>query len=198
MELLMRGAVLVLAFAVAACTPEIVSGVYFCGPEMLCPPDQLCSPDTALCVRPALVQPFACPAGSQDLEPNNDVASATTMTFTTCPGPEQRSPACMPDPADIDLIAIDAPCPGGALSLDVRFPVAFSPIVVEQIEVGGAVIASATSCAIAGDESINDAACLDVTVPAGGRVYIRFSLDPEIDCDDACAFNWYDVAATIQ
>jgi hypothetical protein len=199
MELLMRAAIVAMLAVVAGCQPEILSGTYFCGPEMSCPPDQICSAASSLCVRPELALPFACPADSQTIgEPNNDVASATAITFTTCPGAEQRLPGCVPDPADLDLIVVDAPtCGGRSLSFDVRFPVAFAPVIVEQVDAAGTTIQTATSCEIAGENSQNDAACLDATVPGDGRVYVRLTLDPEIDCDDACNFNWYDVAAVV-
>src|SRR5436305_1499322 len=43
-----------------ACSPDIASGTYFCGPEEACPSNQVCSPANNTCVLPSTTQPFAC------------------------------------------------------------------------------------------------------------------------------------------
>ena len=55
----MRAALLVLVL-VAACSPDIATGSYYCGPEELCPPDQTCDGPTNSCVAGGTEQAFVC------------------------------------------------------------------------------------------------------------------------------------------
>ncbi|HEX5059005.1 MAG TPA: hypothetical protein VFV99_06575, partial [Kofleriaceae bacterium] len=74
---------LLLCIPLAACTPDVVSGSYLCGPDELCPDGQKCNgtedKTTGLaadsCVIPSLARPFAC-TPKVDVEPDDSMAQA--------------------------------------------------------------------------------------------------------------------------
>lgn len=181
-----------------ACDPEILSGGYLCGPQMACPSDQECNPAEGTCVRPEQVRPFACMPGSEDGEPNGDRATATVLTLSGCPAPQDERLGCMPVGDDVDWIAVTAPgpCARAALSIDVRYAAAFAPTVVEQMTDEGLVAQTAVACDITGGLGANDAVCLDTTVPPSGVVMIRIGLDRQLSCDGACDFSHYSVTVS--
>lgn len=188
-----------LGLALAGCDPEIISGSYFCGPQMSCPSGEVCNPADSTCGRPELARPFACAAGSEDGEPNEGAATASAFVVGGCPASQVEQLGCLPAPTDVDWIAVDATaaCAGGRLSIDVRYSAAFAPVVVDLMAADGQTVsASAMPCDITGGIGENDAVCLDTTVPADGRALIRVGLDPDLDCDGACAFSRYSVTAS--
>jgi len=194
-----RAAVIASALAViAGCDPEIVSGSYFCGPQMSCPGDEVCSPADGTCVRPSLAEPFMCEAGSDGGEPNEDPATATTLSVAGCPAGQVERIGCLPSGIDVDWVRVTSPvsCAGAPLSIDTRYSVAFAPAIVELYTADGAsVVATAAPCDITGGIGDKDAVCLDTTVPADGVSLVRVTLDHELDCDGACNFMHYQVAA---
>jgi hypothetical protein len=194
-----RAAIVAGAVALAAgCDPEIVSGSYFCGPQMACPDDEVCSPADGTCVRPELAEPFACEPGSDGGEPNEDPATATSLSVAGCPAGQVERIGCLPAGIDVDWIRVTSPvsCAGAPLSIDVRYSVAFAPAIVDLFAADGTtLLATATPCNITGGIGDRDAVCLDTTVPADGVSMIRVTLDTELDCDDACDFMHYHVAA---
>jgi hypothetical protein len=184
--------------ALAACDPEIISGSYFCGPQMLCPEGEVCNPADGVCVRPDLAEPFQCEPGSDGGEPNEDPATASGLSVAGCPAGQVERIGCLPAGIDVDWILVTSPvsCAGAPLSIDVRYSVAFAPAVVELFAADGTtVVQRATACNITGGIGDKDAVCLDTPVPADGRSLIRVSLDTELDCDGACDFMHYQVAA---
>jgi hypothetical protein len=189
-------AIVVAALAAAGCDPDITAGAYWCGPEMSCPADYACDQVTALCVRPSAAQPFACADGSET-EPNDDPGFATPIVLPTCPGNQVERLGCLPAATDVDWLVLDggAECAGAPVTIDVRYAAAFAPAVVAETSPTGTVVAEAAQCGVAGDSGVNDAKCLDATLGADGRVMIRVSLDTELDCDGACDFTNYSVAA---
>jgi hypothetical protein len=189
-----------LAVAAAGCEPEILSGAYYCGPELACPDDQVCSAGDGTCVAPGLARPFACPDGTEASEPDDDAASAATITLATCPVAGVTRTGCLPAAPDRDWVAVIAPtsCIGRPLSIDVRFPAAFAPVVLERMLADGTTAEVAPACDITGGVGANDAVCLRTTVPADGTARVRITFDAERDCDAACDFTHYEVTVGVQ
>jgi hypothetical protein len=199
----MRAAVVVVALAglaaLAGCDPEIISGAYFCGPQMSCPSGEVCSAADGTCGRPELARPFACDPGSETGEPNDVPAAATPISVSACPGMSLEQAGCLPAATDVDWVAVTAisDCVGGPLAVNVRYSAAFAPAVVDLMSPDGAtVLGTATPCNITGGIGENDAVCLDAIVPASGTAVIRIGLDPDLDCDGACDFTRYSVTAS--
>jgi hypothetical protein len=183
----------------AGCDPDIVSGSYLCGPQMLCPGDQVCSPGTGRCERPENATPFACVVSSEDGEPNETAATATALALATCPTPEIERLGCLPAPSDADWISVTMPatCAGRAISIDVRYNAAFAPPHVDQMS-GDVVAATAAPCNITGGLGATDAVCLDTTVPPDGVVLVRVTMNTELTCDGACDFTSYSITAAVR
>ena len=185
--------------ALAGCDPEILSGAYYCGPQMSCPSGEVCNAGDGTCGRPELARPFTCDPGSEDAEPNDLPAAATPLSVSACPGISLDQLGCLPAAIDVDWLAVTLPaaCAGAPLAVDVRYSVAFAPAVVDLMDAGGTtVLGTATPCNITGGIGLNDAVCLEAAVPASGTALIRIGLDPELDCDGACAFMHYTVTAS--
>jgi len=185
--------------ALAGCDPEIVSDAYLCGPQMSCPSGMVCSAGTGRCVRPSLATPFECMQGAEGGEPNEDVANATEFAIAGCPATQVERLGCLPATSDVDWFAVTAAttCAGAALSIDVRYTVAYAPVIVDLMSPDGAtVVQTAPPCDITGGEGANEAVCLDTVVPADGRTLIRVSLDPGLTCDGACDFAHYSLTAS--
>ena len=198
----MRAAAVVVAVALAAvagCDPEIVSGAYFCGPQMSCPSGEVCSAADGTCGRAELARPFACDPGSEAGEPNDLPAAATPLSVSACPGVSLEQAGCLPAGSDVDWLAVTASpdCVGGPLAVNVRYSAAFAPAVVDLMSPDGAtVLGTAMPCNITGGIGENDGVCLDAIVPSSGTALIRIGLDPELDCDGACDFMHYSVTAS--
>jgi hypothetical protein len=201
MAVLGRTGAVAVAFVVAAgCEPEILSGVYYCGPELACPPEQVCSPGDGTCVQPGFARPFECPDGTNDLEPDNDAASAATVQTGTCPSANVVRTGCLPAASDVDWTTVVSPlsCAGRNLAVDVRYPAAFAPVVLERMQTDGTVAETAPICDITGGIGANDAVCLRLPVPADGVTVVRLAFDPGLDCDDACDFTHYEMTVRIE
>src|SRR5262249_45244367 len=104
-ELLMRAPWLV---ALAACTPEIATDAFLCGPEQACPPGFVCNGDDNRCVTPSNAEPFGC-GGLDALEPDNDLAHAVPVGALACISPLQTIDGCLAAGDAADWFAFDAP-----------------------------------------------------------------------------------------
>jgi hypothetical protein len=190
----MRLAACVIALlCAAACDPEIGAGTYYCGPELLCPPDLDCDPNTFTCDVPGSFPAFACPEGSEANEPDDVAADATALGQLVCNYNAEIGPICVDDLADADMFAFSiGPCDGADphVELEIRYPIAMAPLVVDVLDSSEAVVASGELCTPEQNFTGMDWVC--VSMPAvEGDYFIRVRSRGDIDCDGACPFNTY-------
>jgi hypothetical protein len=199
----MRSAIAVLGVAAAACTPDIGTNTYFCGPERLCPPDLECNDAEVTCVLPSQTEAFSCPANANDAEPDDDLASAFDLGSLSCGqfDPLIDEPGCVPDASDVDLYRFeyDAECAGTDPHIDVkvRFPIALVPLTLELLDADGAVLQVGELCTPSNDQTGSDRLCLEGRL-ASGTYFLRIrSADGAPDCDGTCHYNRYQVAFSL-
>lgn len=199
----MRALAAAAALLAAACTPEIGTGTYFCGPERLCPPDLECNDLTVTCEVPAETEPFACPAASNASEPDDDLDGARDLGSLACGdlAPLVDDPGCLPEAGDVDLYKFeyDDECTGADphISVIVRFPIAHVPLTLELLDDSGQVIQEAELCTSTADRTGTDRVCLESRL-ASGTYYLRVrAVDGAPDCDGTCHYNRYLVALSL-
>jgi hypothetical protein len=195
-----RAVALSAALALAACAPEIGAGTYFCGPEMLCAPDLACDPNTFTCERPGSFEPFACPAGSEIAEPDDDDASARDLGALACGFALESAAGCIDDGDDVDLVRFELPasCSGQTprLELEVHFPVALAPLDLAVTGPDGDEV-DGEPCTPDPNYSGMDWSCVSIPSASGShRLRVRMRTDdPGGDdagsCDGECRFNQY-------
>lgn len=193
MRAVLLGALLALA---GACSPEIGSGTYYCGPERLCPPDLECDDPTFTCERPSVAERFSCPGASQATEPDDSAGEAQDLGALACGLPilENRI-GCVADQDDVDHIELELAdeCVGDDPHLEVsmRFPVALVPLSIELLDDDGEVIATGELCTPSGDATGTDLLCIDQRIPPGRYMLRIRSMEPAPDCDGDCHHNSY-------
>jgi hypothetical protein len=188
-----RAAIGVALLGLAACDPEIGSGIYFCGPERGCPPELRCDEVTATCVFPNQVNPFACATGANDYEPDDAPGEAGEVTAAAgCGAITINELGCVDEADDVDHLAFVTPATcDGELEVDVRYAVAFAPLVLELLDDGGDVIGTGTVCDEL-DEFGEARLCATAEVTPDQRVMIRVGAeDGGADCDGTCGYNRY-------
>jgi hypothetical protein len=183
-----RGA---LALLLAGCEPEIGRGSYHCGPERLCPPDLVCDGVTAVCTVEHEALPFECAEGSTDTEPDDQLDAPYDIGVAGC-GEARTMAGCLSDDADVDHLAVTPPAGCEELGLEVRYPVAFAPVLLEVID-DGTVVATSEVCEEL-DEAGRAVACLSAAVTAEAGYVVRVRRGDGGDCDGACAYNRYDLS----
>ena len=189
---LRRGALAGL-LGLAACSPDVYPGTYFCGPELFCPPDQVCDPSSERCSEPDEVEPFACPEGSEASEPDDELAEARALTLGCSIGTEFEG--CIADGQDVDVVRLTIPanCIGGRIELNLRSGLALATLAPSMTDGAGAALPM-TSCTAfpATEADVNECIALN-DVPA--EIFVHLGLAPGADCDGECAFNRYAVSA---
>ncbi len=190
----MRAAALAL-LALAACEPDIGSGVYFCGPERGCPTDLQCDDATNICVFPDEVGPFTCGDGANEFEPDDDLSTAGDLGTAGCGAISVNERMCIDELDDVDHFAFVTPAScNGVVDVEIRFPVAFVPLTADLVDDGGDVLATATVCDeldAGGDFKL----CLSADVDPDQRVVLRVQAEAGgPDCDGTCGFNRYQLS----
>lgn len=181
------------ALLLAACEPDIGSGVYYCGPERGCPPDLRCDDATSICVFLDQAQPFDCGLGANDYEPDDVPGEAGEVDATAgCGAITINEAGCVDELDDVDHLAFVTPVScDGALEVVVRYSVAFTPLALELLDDGGDVIATGTLCDDL-DEFGEARLCASAEVQPDQRVMIRVAAeDGGLDCHGTCGFNRY-------
>jgi hypothetical protein len=167
----------------AACTPDIQSQVYVCGPSEFCPPDLACDPSSNLCVLPDMVQPFQC------------TASGTPLPVIGC-GSTASTGGCVDGAAHTHhAIEVPAGCTT-MVSATAQFPGSLMPLAMTVHDPAQAVVATSAPCGTSGG---GQAATCVMFAATGGQTY---DLDvgaaaPVSDCGGACAFNQYVLSVTL-
>lgn len=182
--------------AVAACTPDVPGGVYFCGPEQSCPPDLSCDQVTAVCVYPEEAEPFECGENSNLAEPDDTLVLADDLGQRGCGFETVVLDGCIDHEDDVDHIGMvsSLDCDVRPFEAKVRFSIAFAPAVLELLDDAGEVIATSEICNEL-DDSGQVQACIETSVPEDTQVYLRIRLlDDAPDCGGRCRYNRYQLS----
>ena len=102
----MRTILLIAVLAsVAACSPDIASGSYLCGPEGDCPEGQACNGDDNICVLAGAAKPFSCTA-KMPTEPDDTAAQGFVLPNMTCVSVPFVNQNCMLQGDTEDWVAV--------------------------------------------------------------------------------------------
>jgi hypothetical protein len=181
--------VLALALASAACTPEIFSGSYLCGPNAACPEGQVCNGPDNICVSPNLVEDFACEP-ELVTEPDDTAATAHLLPIGDCVSAPTSLNSCMTEGDSADWMKFVAPmgCPARS------YPLAFERIGLALWDLDeNAVIAEDGECATGGQVGGDEQRCLLAPVVSGKAYGIQIVPAGDGNCDGDCAFNRYTI-----
>ncbi|MEJ7599722.1 MAG: hypothetical protein WKG01_17580 [Kofleriaceae bacterium] len=170
----------------AACSPDIASGTYTCGPDGLCPPNQRCDGVDDVCVEDSYARDFTCETAPR--------ADDTAATGTVVPDPPcvmtYEASDCLDDPDRADWFQLDVPasCTNTTLLARVVFRVAYQPLAF-VLPTGAA---TETPCTGSLPSDAYDHRCYAVAVAPGSHHAIAVGLAPGApDCEGACAYNRY-------
>lgn len=189
----MRALVFVLASAAAACTPEIVSGSYRCGPDATCPGDQVCNGTDNICVT-GTAEPFACEP-EISTEPDDASDQAFDLGEFGCVSLASTLGNCMLEGDAGDWVKFHSATGCAAVAVDVRltFPTAFEELGIELWDLdSGEKVAEDTPCDVIG-EAGDDLRCLSSPVTPGASYGVHVLPTGEGDCDGTCGYNRYTV-----
>jgi len=198
----MRAAILQLLAlaAVGACAPDIAPGAYLCGPEQVCPDEQVCDGVSNTCVLRSQAKPFACPAVTTEIEPNDDANNAQPIANLACASRPAELIGCTQDLDGEDWFEFDVPAICTTVSVDLRltFPLAFEILGLELRDESGASIATGTPCAQAEPDDGDEQSCIEQALTPGGHYAVRVARTGEGDCGGACDYNRYTLSLQLE
>jgi len=185
-----------LLIVLAACTPDITSGSYFCGPDSVCPEDQTCNGPDNTCVLTASAKPFAC-ADKSEHEPDDAPAQAFALPALTCASPAFIENGCLhaADPADWISFTSPTGCTSIAITARLEFPTGFEAAGLTLATGDGTMIAAAMPCDAV--DPGDDAVCLTQTLDAATAYAVEIAPTGEGTCDGECNFNRYTLTMTV-
>ena len=182
--------------ALAACTPDIAEGSYFCGPQLACPGDLACSDLTELCVDPARTQTFVCPNGANAHEPDDDLAHAQMLTGV-CFVDALVDTGCLPTQSDVDYALLSTPSSCGArirVTVNLTDSIAFESPQITLLDNDNPTTAMSAPCTPNDALMSNATDCSAIDVDGGDHVSIRVDFPADApSCQGACAFNRYEL-----
>lgn len=186
--------------AVGACAPDIAPGAYLCGPEQVCPDEQVCDGVSNICVLRSQAKPFACPATTTEIEPNDDTNNAQIIPNLACASRRAEVIGCTRDLDGEDWFQVDVPATCTTVSVDLRltFPIAFELLELELRDGTGASVATGTPCAQTEPDDGDEQSCIDHALTPGGRYAVRVARTGEGDCGGACAHNRYTLSLQLE
>lgn len=191
----MRALVLVV-LAAAACTPDIGSGAYVCGPEQLCPPGQACNGSDATCVTASSAQPFACDPAALH-EPDDTPAQGFALPALKCVSAPLPLPGCLAAGDAQNWTVFSAPAGCTAVQIDATLvaPVAFEGVGVQLWDTSAMTqLASDEACpASLPVPSGSVATCLSHVLTPGGTYGLKVVPEGGGDCGGACNYNRYEL-----
>jgi hypothetical protein len=178
------------AGVVAACSPEIADGSYFCGDQALCPVGDKCNGPDNTCVLAGFALPFQCPTNSQQPEPDNTPAEAIQLPGFTCVSTGFDASGCLApgDPADWVKLTAPTGCISLQINVHVDFPTAWEPIELQLLGSDG-VTQVATGSACVSEVPGDSATCLLAPGSDGEEYFLGFVPGP--NCGGDCNFNSY-------
>lgn len=182
---------LLFVLPLAACTPEIVSGSYLCGPNATCPDDQVCNGPDNVCVT-ASAQPFSCEP-ELTTEPDDTTDLAFSLGPIDCVSVASILASCMDETDGADWISFSTSEGCVGLSADVRitFPTAFEELGLELWDLdANERIAIDAPCPITSDSG-DELRCLKSPLVPSTRYAVQVLPTGEGTCDGSCAYNRY-------
>jgi len=196
----------VMCLALAACTPDIASGAYLCGPDSACPEGQTCNGvkdenaglEADTCVLESLARPFACTPDSNS-EPDNTMAEARAIPLTQCVSPMFINNSCMLADDSADWITFVPPsvCTAVAVQVRLTFPVAYEVLAFELWDVNANMkIGEDTECTQGADTGAVRR-CLDMTLVPGTQYGVKVTPTGEGGCSGNCAYNRYTLSVQL-
>jgi hypothetical protein len=179
-----------LAGVVAACSPEIADGAYYCGAQGLCPDGDKCNGPDNTCVLAGVALPFQCPTGATPNGSDSTPATAVPLPGFTCVSTGYDAAGCLAPGGIADWVSFNAPtgCIAIAINVHVDFPLAWEPIQLQLLGSDGVTqIAAGSACSseLPGDT----ATCLTTPGSDGEQYFLGFV--PGDNCDGKCDFNSY-------
>jgi hypothetical protein len=182
-----------LVLLVAACSPDIVSGAYLCGPESLCPPGEACDGVTDSCVLASRAEPFACDMGTEF--PGDDSAmTANQVPQLECVSVPYAVNGCLPmgDAADWYKLSTPSLCSSVAVQIRLQYPVAYEHVTIELWDLATSSIAGTdVDCAQSSGDPAHVERCINLTVTPGRDYGIAIKPTADGSCNGACAYNRY-------
>jgi hypothetical protein len=177
--------------ALVACSPEIPSGSYLCGPNETCPDGQACDGPTNMCVTASTAAAFACDPMDEH-EPDNTPQTGTAIPTLSCVSPPVTEHGCLASGDAGDWYRFTAPTSCVAVEVQIRlaYPTAFEPLAIVLADEAGTQVATDTTCkttAAGGDDS----RCLTMPLTGGQTYTIEVKPVGGDDCDGMCGFNRY-------
>jgi hypothetical protein len=192
-------AILLLPIALAACTPDILSNSYLCGPEQACPEGQACNGPDNRCVLASQALPFACEL-EVDLEPDDTAAEAHAFPKPGCVSSAFESKQCLLAGDTADWVAFDAPvaCTSGVeVQVRLTHPIAFELLGFELWDLDRDMkVADDGDCAQAAPTD-DVWRCLDFELVPGARYGVKVHPTGEGTCDGACNYNRYSLSVQL-
>ena len=180
----------VLALALAACAPDIVSDSYFCGPNASCPGDQVCNGLDHHCVLPAAAEDFAC---DSPFEPDDTAALAHAAPTLQCVSATFVDENCMAKGDGEDWVKFDVPSTCSSVQVEgrVSFPLAFQRLKLELWDLATLTkLADDVDCPTSGQAG-EEIRCLTKTVVPGMTYAFKVSPAGDGNCDGECSYNTY-------
>ncbi|HET9991864.1 MAG TPA: hypothetical protein VFQ65_25215 [Kofleriaceae bacterium] len=183
--------------ALAACSPDIPSGSYECGPNAACPTGQACDGPTNTCVIASTAGAFACDPGLE--HDDNTPATGTRVSQLACVSAVFSEPGCLAPNDGQDWFQLAAPtgCAALEVKITVAYPVAFEPLALALTDASGAQLATDSACKNPppGGE---DSRCITQTITPGSSYAIAVKpLGMGDDCDGTCNFNRYTLSVQL-
>lgn len=195
-----------LSLSALACSPNIASDTYFCGPDGLCPPGQTCNfgelPDISYsCSLSELTSPFRCSSLPTDMEPDNSPGEAGSLGQLRCDTRiEVPNFGCITTKDDVDhfLFSKTMICGGDNPNNEIRlyFPIGSAPLQLELLDPSLTPIETGEFCSSEVDiDSGQESRCISVPDLAVGDYTIRIALAPaaNANCQGECEFNRYKI-----
>ncbi|MEO8845524.1 MAG: hypothetical protein ABI591_04995 [Kofleriaceae bacterium] len=183
-------ALIFLAFA--ACSPDIGSGLYLCGPEQQCPNGQACDGLTNACLSPASTVPFAC--DPMIVKADDTAATGTVIAANlSCVSPVATTEGCLAKGDNHNWYKFTAPsgCTAVEVEIKVSYPDAFEPLGLVLADATGTELATDTACKAQQGNTGDSVRCLTMTITPGQAYTVDVTPAGGLDCGGDCAFNRY-------
>jgi hypothetical protein len=181
-----------LVVLLAACTPDIVSGAYLCGPNAACPGDLVCNGPDNFCVLQSTAEPFSC-EGDFNTEPDDTAATAHVITGLNCLSVPYTNSNCMLEGDTEDWFKLTPPdtCASVGLHVVISYTIAFERLSLELWNLDtNTQVAVDKTCPNTGENG-EELRCLDESLTPGGNYGIKVQPTQEGNCGGNCAYNRY-------
>jgi hypothetical protein len=192
--------------ALAACTPDVVSGAYLCGPEATCPEGQTCNgtfdEDSNLladtCVLSSVARPFVC-TPKVNLEPDDTIEQGHLVENLGCVSAPFMNSDCMLDGDSADWVTFEAPsvCTAVAVEARLSFSIAYEELTIELWDFAQNVRLATDEACASGLDSGSIRRCLDFTLVPGTKYGIKVSPTGNTTCGGSCAYNRYTLSVQL-